>query len=345
MTGLVVVPILVLMLAVPLTRWVRSRRRDEKSIEVHRSTLGVIEHAAGADEQPGRVHDHSAAHVRIVGSPTSRAPRPAEVPVPWTARTPSPRPTFPRPREATRQPPHAGPPVPVPVPGPGPGPDRVGRRPAVIDREIARRLAGRVQLTRSSAERAPSPPASTPKTRPVGGRTRRPRMMPPAVRPNLPAVLASVAAALAAAAVTGIALDSHRGHASHPPAAASAPRHAPGSRPAPTASSTTLPRPAVIATSANSSYAAYTVNATDLDVTLVAAAPCWVELRDGTASGPVVYEGTLRPGVSQAFHAAGAIWLRLGDPGGVKLAIDGSPVALPAAPNPFDVTVTGPAGA
>ncbi|HET6963350.1 MAG TPA: DUF4115 domain-containing protein [Acidimicrobiales bacterium] len=334
MTGLVVIPILVLVLAVPLIRWVRSRRRDEKSIEAHRSTLGVIEHVAGVDEQPGRLHDHSAAHVRIVGSPTARAPRPAEEPVPWTARSRSRRPTFPRPRETTLQPP----------PLSAPEPDRARRRPAVINREIARQLAARVQLARTSAEQAPSPPPSAPHT-PVRRHSRRPLLTPSAAGPNLSVILASVAAALVMAAVIGIALNSHWRHPSHSPAAVTSPRHVPGHPPAPTASSTTLPQPAVVATSTNSSYAAYTVNATNLDVTLVAAGPCWVELRDGNASGPVVYEGTLRAGVSQVFHAAGAIWLRLGDPGGVKLAIDGSPLALPAASNPFDVTVTGPAGA
>ena len=60
----------------------------------------------------------------------------------------------------------------------------------------------------------------------------------------------------------------------------------------------------------------------------------------GSPTGPVVYEGTIQPGTSQSFSAGGAAWLRLGDPAGVRLRINGSPVQLPSAANPYNVTVT-----
>jgi hypothetical protein len=99
-----------------------------------------------------------------------------------------------------------------------------------------------------------------------------------------------------------------------------------------------------VATSATADYATYTANAPALQLLVLTSGACWLELREGSASGPVIYEGTLVPGASHAFRAVGSIWLRLGDPARVRLSINGTPVALPAAANPFDVTVTGPTG-
>lgn len=369
MTVLILVLILLLVIVVPALSWARSRRRDEKSIQAHRSTLGVIEHVAGADAQPARDHDQVTAHVRIVGQPAA-APRSAQEEVVRPERPRSPRPSFPRPRETRLEPPG--------VPEPAVAGYQQTPGPVLITREIARQLADRVRTAQSSgpalaeettpgqatpqAERRAAgtprrfrPPRARKASRPVRSRgiaSRRARSRPPRSRPGRPTagphllvVLGSVAAVLVMAAITGIALSSHHGTPPHRRPTAASPRQ---TGPVPNvsgASSTTLPPPAVVATSTSTAYAAYTVNATNLDVNLVAARSCWVELREGTASGPVVFEGTLQPGVSQIFHAVGAIWLRLGNPAGVKLAIDGAPVGLPTAPDPFDVMVTGPAGA
>lgn len=109
------------------------------------------------------------------------------------------------------------------------------------------------------------------------------------------------------------------------------------SRSAPT---TTAP-PALAATSTTATEAVYTVTAGSVHVSLSASAPCWVELRTGSPSGPVAYEGTLPAGANQTFSAGGGLWMRLGDPAGVQVTINGAVVSLPAAANPYDITVTG----
>ena len=164
----------------------------------------------------------------------------------------------------------------------------------------------------------------------------------------MPVVLASVAVALVLAAITGIGLHL-QGHGPRPhggPARVAAGAAAPARPSARKAPAPVAPRtaPAVVATSTTSGYATYTIDATSLDVSLATSGPCWVELRNGSASGPVVYQGTLPAGAAQSFHLVAPIWLRLGDPAGMKLVIDGAPVTLPATSNPFDVAVTAPTG-
>ena len=75
---LVAVPVTVMVLVAGIAggRWARSRRTDERSIEAHRSTLGTIEHAAGAEDASRKVQAVARAHVRIVGRPAVQPPRP-----------------------------------------------------------------------------------------------------------------------------------------------------------------------------------------------------------------------------------------------------------------------------
>ena len=69
MIAFLVVPLLTIVsgwaLGAPWRRW---RRSDEKSIQAHRSTLDVIEHAAGGDDGPLSTAERAAAHVRLVGN-------------------------------------------------------------------------------------------------------------------------------------------------------------------------------------------------------------------------------------------------------------------------------------
>jgi hypothetical protein len=287
-------------------RWRWSRHRDEKSIESHRSTLGVIEHVAGADESPPTPAERNAAHVRIVGDPSTPAPRrPDEAVLP--TRPPQwhqARPSFPVAKDRALSPPE--PPT----------------------------AAG------SAAVEAPPPPTRTPAGRRGGSSA--------TTNPRRPRVLVGAAALiLAAAAATGIAL----GTRSSPHSGKDAGLHPYRTGPAegagvrtPTPSTTTIaPPPTVVSTSSNSDYATYTANSARLTVQLAASSPCWIELRTASANGPVIYEGTLREGVTQSFPTTGSIWLRLGDPAGVRLTINGSPLVLPAAASPFDITVNTPA--
>jgi hypothetical protein len=76
-----------------------------------------------------------------------------------------------------------------------------------------------------------------------------------------------------------------------------------------------------------------------VQLAVAASTRCWVELREVSSIGPVVFEGILGPGASRAFENAVGLWIRLGYPPGVVLAVDGRPVGLPASASPLDVTV------
>ena len=335
--------LLVLVMALILSgQWLRSRRRDDKSIQMHRSTLGVIEHVAGADVSSARAYDRANVHVRIVEGPGPRVPEPARddeiMPAPRAERR-SDRPSFPLPKDRTLRPPE--------LPGqdaPSPAPPVRVRRP-VLDHEVAKMIAARARAARAARAQA------APVLEPGGSPESAPTLAPAPAEDHRAAIAAGSAAAvlilvLATIGAIGLATKGHRAAHKGGPAHVAAGTHAAPTAVTPRLAPTrvTPPPPAVVATGSNSSFASYTVNATSLNLSLTASGPCWVELRNDAATGPVVYEGTLDPGVTQVFHVVGPIWLRLGDPGGVKLAIDGEPVALPATANPFDVAVTVPSG-
>jgi len=62
-------------------------------------------------------------------------------------------------------------------------------------------------------------------------------------------------------------------------------------------------------------------------------------VRAGSASGPVVYEGTLEPGQTKRF-ARRPLWVRFGAPWNVTVRLDGRRVALPRAAGPVNVLFT-----
>jgi hypothetical protein len=55
---------------------------------------------------------------------------------------------------------------------------------------------------------------------------------------------------------------------------------------------------------------------------------CWVLARDGSSTGPVLYEGLLQQGASTRLKAE-RLWLSLGAAANVDLVIDGKPEELP----------------
>lgn len=65
---------------------------------------------------------------------------------------------------------------------------------------------------------------------------------------------------------------------------------------------------------------------------LALAAPrgdCWVEVRAGSATGKILYVGTLKKGNSFKLVVS-KLWIRFGAPQNVDLALNGKPVSLPA---------------
>lgn len=75
--------------------------------------------------------------------------------------------------------------------------------------------------------------------------------------------------------------------------------------------------------------ASYAVSADLATVTVVAHEPCWVQVRSADGGGAVLFEATVAPGEQHTFEDPAGVWLRLGNPGGVEVQSNGSPVELP----------------
>jgi transcriptional regulator with XRE-family HTH domain len=165
-----------------------------------------------------------------------------------------------------------------------------------------------------AAEQLPPPPPSAPRLPRVARRT----------------ALAGAAAVVLIAAVTvaGALLGGGGGHAvadthtgstatTHTRPPATAPRHA---RSHPHRPASALPVRDLI------ELAATTGN-------------CWLEIRSGSATGPILYEATLAAGDRVRFHRR-FLWLRVGAPRSLQLTVDGHvwPVPLTA---PGDIAIAG----
>jgi hypothetical protein len=82
----------------------------------------------------------------------------------------------------------------------------------------------------------------------------------------------------------------------------------------------------------NGSQATYSTGRDRFAVTVQATdAPCWVLVR-ATPSGPALFTGTLQPGESHPFDAAGTLWVRVGNVGHAAVLVEGTPLTLPNKP-------------
>jgi Domain of unknown function (DUF4115) len=72
---------------------------------------------------------------------------------------------------------------------------------------------------------------------------------------------------------------------------------------------------------------------------------CWVLVRAGSESGPVLYEGTLLDGGALRYTLAAVrprLWLRVGAPWNLEVSLNGKPpIALPTEPVNLVVTRSG----
>jgi RodZ C-terminal domain len=62
---------------------------------------------------------------------------------------------------------------------------------------------------------------------------------------------------------------------------------------------------------------------------LTARADTWLEVRSGSATGPILYGGTLAAGSHEHFRAA-SLWARFGAAGNVSARLDGKALRLPS---------------
>jgi cytoskeleton protein RodZ len=67
---------------------------------------------------------------------------------------------------------------------------------------------------------------------------------------------------------------------------------------------------------------------------------CWLMVRRGSATGPLVYESTVAQGQTVRF-TAGTLWIRVGAPWNLDATLAGKPLQLPSAIGNLIVTPTG----
>lgn len=158
------------------------------------------------------------------------------------------------------------------------------------------------------------------------------------IRAHVRSALLVGVAGVIAALVVGLAVRSthHIAHGARPADSVPALR---SSIPAPRSVPTTVAaQPAVVATSTGTYSATYTVRSKTVDVSLAASQRCWIEIRSGSASGPIIYEAILPAGGHTTFNDLPGLWVSLGYPAGITLHVEGVPIALPGG-GPFDVTI------
>lgn len=127
-------------------------------------------------------------------------------------------------------------------------------------------------------------------------------------RPNWTAAMI-----VALAAVVGFVVyhevSSHSGPSHSPPASSLSAGSHPRPTPTPTQHSTPPATPAVLP------------YANEVVITLKANQACWVQLK--TANGTQIYEGIVKAGATMNWTEKQAVTLRLGNPGGVTLTVNG----------------------
>ena len=316
MTAVLVLGVIALFVAI--VAWVTWRRgADERqSVQHHQHTLETLRHVADRRQQsvrlaPGRrdpsspgspasrpsargpVHD-------IEGGPHRSGPRaPAQRGTTPTRRGPAPPPrgkvspkVLARRRETTV------------VHDEGPREDNGISAP--ISPSAARRMGGQLPGAAEQARRA------------ARARVRRTR-------------LASGVAVLAIGGVVGGVVASRP---SHNPPRAGPPRASPRSHPitgaghGPVVTATTAGSSALAPTAPTAFSAQYVAPSSAYTVVIDASEPCWVMATD-SATGHVVWTGTIDPGQSRSLAVSGGLTVELGAPSVVSVTLDGQRVQFP----------------
>ncbi len=65
---------------------------------------------------------------------------------------------------------------------------------------------------------------------------------------------------------------------------------------------------------------------------------CWIQVRQGSSTGKLLYQGTVHPGNPLRFGVV-PVWMRLGAPQYVRLKVNGRPIPALTTINPVDVLV------
>lgn len=108
----------------------------------------------------------------------------------------------------------------------------------------------------------------------------------------------------------------------------------------PPPSSTTTTVAAVSLVSSNATDATYRVAMPSYTVALTSdPGPCWVEVRSGGATGPMVWAGLLGAGQTKTVPASGPLWVRVGFEANISISVNGASVQKTTpTPNPYNFT-------
>lgn len=343
--------LLIVLVGVAVVVTVRSARRglsDRHTVEEHHRTLGTLKEIAhrqetegGLSSRPARIVPPPAQpHIRVM-PPGGHATQPGQAaqpgqptappgqPVRWSpAQPPVPEP------EPVAEPAVAAQPVDPAPAGDQPVPPPLEPAPLILQSPVAA-LPGEIpplSAPTTPPPRAPSRPAPVPPepAAPLVALTVGGGEVPPEPRHRWPRwVIAGVSAAativVAVGAITLLATAiGSGGH--HPRSPASA---APATPP-PTVSppTTAAPRASAVLIGSNSQGARYSVGPSAASIELVPTSPCWVQVRTGSATGPVIFQGTMHVGDHLPLPTSGPVWLRLGNPPGISIVVDGTPLHL-----------------
>lgn len=290
----------------------RGLRSDIRSVESHHGMLARLEHIDGYDRN-GRAHPGQVPpHVRILQA--------TEV----TLRTAEREPPVPR-----RSGHISGPPGRERRPvRPEPGPPEAGAegRTLFFDDYTTPAFEATDPATEITEATGPRP------VRPSRRISRR------VVATGVLGTILVAAVAAAAAHTTGVlGRASPHPRLSPPPASRVAPARASVTPPANSPPTASTPPPVLSAS--GPATATYVVPSAPVDLSVLAVERCWVEVRSGSPTGPVLFQGVLGPGASKSFTDPAGVWLRLGYAAGARLSADGAPLSIPASTDPYDVTV------
>lgn len=108
-------------------------------------------------------------------------------------------------------------------------------------------------------------------------------------------------------------------------AASAAPHRHP--RPATSTTTTTVTTLPVSLVSSSPQAAVYRLSGA-AQISINASGPCWVNIRQGNQTGPVIFSGTLGPGSTKS--VSGPAWVRLGNPPAVSISVNGTALSPPA---------------
>ena len=104
---------------------------------------------------------------------------------------------------------------------------------------------------------------------------------------------------------------------------------------------TTTTTPSVLSPrSSTTGGASYVVPTASFSVQVSTTGACWMEVGP-TSNGPFSFVGTVPSGQQRVFPASSQLWIRLGRPGNVTVAVNGTPVQLTAAGSaPYNLTIS-----